>query len=253
LFDAYRNLYLALESILDRITPQAVNAATGKPTEGEGAWFKRALSVAHSRVPLGPFATPGATDPVQDLYDELYVRTRTALFHAKTSRPSILPHAPGPDRRLVASMVARLVQMYIALAEKELGTCFASGGFSAHAFDKMTDPSRIQLRLHITDDPVAASLDSKVVNPSGGAVVDLTTRHAPELELPFLRSFLGTAEAGEIDRLSSLRAVVATYDGIVSLWNRLEGTLTLEGVQRLEGQIGIRLQNAQQPRKHFTS
>jgi hypothetical protein len=42
LFDAYRNAYLALESVLSTIAPQQTNPA-GKVTEREGDWFKRAL------------------------------------------------------------------------------------------------------------------------------------------------------------------------------------------------------------------
>src|SRR6266545_3454599 len=92
LFDSYRNLYLALESILDRMAPQIVNSS-GKAGEREGQWFKRALGVAHGKVDLGPYAPKGSTNPVEYLFNRLYVDTRTALFHAKSSRPSLLPHA----------------------------------------------------------------------------------------------------------------------------------------------------------------
>src|SRR5664279_4158410 len=46
LFDAYRNVYLALESVLSTISPQKVNAATGRIAEQEGQWFERALTDA---------------------------------------------------------------------------------------------------------------------------------------------------------------------------------------------------------------
>jgi hypothetical protein len=82
LFDAYRNAYLALESVLSDIAPRHRNAR-GKP-EGEGAWFKRALAEANHVVPLAPFAPQANTDPVQALYEELHLETRCPMSHAKS-------------------------------------------------------------------------------------------------------------------------------------------------------------------------
>ena len=62
LFDAYRNAYLALESVLSDIAPQRMKGS--KPAEGEGAWFKRALGEAARLLSLSPFVPAGASDPV---------------------------------------------------------------------------------------------------------------------------------------------------------------------------------------------
>jgi hypothetical protein len=88
LFDSFRNLYLALESILDHIAPQL-------PNEKEGQWFRRALTETHSRINLSRFAPRGAADPVDEVYRQLYTSTRNLLFHAKGSRPRYVPQA-GP-------------------------------------------------------------------------------------------------------------------------------------------------------------
>lgn len=47
LFDSFRNVYLALESILDAIAPQRTS-----PFKGEGTWFRRALAEAGTIVDL---------------------------------------------------------------------------------------------------------------------------------------------------------------------------------------------------------
>ena len=46
LLDSFRNIYLALESILDHLAPQR----TTSPLEREGSWFRRALTEADKIV-----------------------------------------------------------------------------------------------------------------------------------------------------------------------------------------------------------
>jgi hypothetical protein len=97
LFDAYRNAYLALESVLSSIAPQPTNPA-GKVTEREGDWFKRALIEADKIVPLASVVPSGIADPVQRLFDELYVNMRSAMSHAKSGR-RVREHSSERRRR----------------------------------------------------------------------------------------------------------------------------------------------------------
>lgn len=71
--------------VLSSVAPQLTDAA-GKVAEREGAWFKRALGEANKIVALAPLAPAGRADPVQDLFDELYVNMRSAISHAKSGR-----------------------------------------------------------------------------------------------------------------------------------------------------------------------
>jgi hypothetical protein len=54
LFDAFRNIYLALESVLSHIAPVRMRP-NGRSDEGEGQWLKRALNVAVQTVDLKQF------------------------------------------------------------------------------------------------------------------------------------------------------------------------------------------------------
>ena len=51
LYDSYRNMFLALESLLSDIAPQ-------NPGEGEAKWFKRAIAEASKLVPIAELALP---------------------------------------------------------------------------------------------------------------------------------------------------------------------------------------------------
>jgi hypothetical protein len=71
LFDAYRNLYLALESILTTVVPPI-----GRP-ESESKWLRRALRQIDATLPLARYAPPGSIDPPEDIYQDVYAQTRT--------------------------------------------------------------------------------------------------------------------------------------------------------------------------------
>jgi hypothetical protein len=253
LFDSYRNLYLALESILDRMAPQIVKSS-GKPRESEGQWFKRALGVAHTKVGLGPYAPKGSTNPVDDLFEELYVNTRTALFHAKGSRPSLLPHTGARGQETVAAVVERLGHLFMKLAGSELNTHSSSGFLFAAGFNLMTQHLKAKVSLHATDDPDVEDPDNTMINPTGGTVIDLETRHAPELEKPYVRSWFGHVNGDQMEKLTRLTGVVSKLDdGTPMTCGTIEGVLMLSGIARFECQMSIRNRNAQLPRGYFAS
>jgi len=97
LFDAYRNAYLALESVLSGIAPQTLNSQ-GKIAEGEAAWFRRALAAADSLVPPVSFVPAGTSNPAQYFFDELFVDMRSAMSHAKSGRAILLPQSEAERR-----------------------------------------------------------------------------------------------------------------------------------------------------------
>ena len=83
-YDSFRNLYLAIESLLsDVVAP--VMRPNGNP-EGDSDWLKRALREVGQAVDLRPYAPVSPKAPHNAIHHELYVNLRTAIFHAKTGR-----------------------------------------------------------------------------------------------------------------------------------------------------------------------
>jgi hypothetical protein len=86
-FDAFRNLYLALESLLEQILPVQKTSA-GKPVP-KRARLKAALAMVAQRINLGPYPRPGTGKPENRIFNEIYTARRNPVFHAKsTRRPS---------------------------------------------------------------------------------------------------------------------------------------------------------------------
>lgn len=125
LFDAYRNAYLALESVLSQIYPHIKG--------GEGVWFKEALGVALPRAPTIDFIPQGTSDPVDYLYNELYKNMRSAMSHAKSGRTVLLPQDEG-QRTAVTESLQRLVTLYLALADDTFGIKLRPAVFYPHFF-----------------------------------------------------------------------------------------------------------------------
>ena len=139
LFDSYRNAFLALESLLSSITPQKVKL-NGDPAEGDRAWFRRALSSAAGRISLSDIVPEAPDDPVDFILQDLYVRTRSATFHAKAGRAALLPGDAG-NRARVTSSLERLVRVYLALAMAHLGAGRPTSSLSTDAFRHRRRPS----------------------------------------------------------------------------------------------------------------
>ena len=250
LFDAFRNLYLALESILDSIDPVRLNPK-GRP-EREGEWLRRAFATAGHLVNLADFAPPGSTDPADALFSDLYVNTRTAIFHAKAGRPHLRPHEAS-DRPRVQASFERLGRLYLALVDAHLNVRRSSGGVTRAGFDMMTGFLDQNLVVYVVDDRLAPAPPA-VPDVAGGGLVPLATRRAPELDEPFLKCLLGQCAAADlaaVPPITRLLALDLSGGAPFDLVMEDSGSLSVEGVDRFEVQLGLRGVNSQQPRRLY--
>ena len=148
LFDAYRNLFLALESILSTIEP-VKKKPSGKGWEPERDWLIRAIRTAASMVDLVRSVPAGTADPEVYLFKDLYEDKRTALFHAKMNRPVFLPHEKSPDRVAVTSSLSRLARLYLDLVYSHLK--IQRGGSSLAPWVFENNVAKVISGLAITD------------------------------------------------------------------------------------------------------
>lgn len=250
LFDAYRNAYLALESILSSIAPQSTNTAGGV-TERESDWFKRALSEAEKITPLAPLATSGTTDPIQDLYDNLYVNTRSAMSHAKTGRKVLLPQN-DVERAQVTASLRRLVNLYLKLTEVHLGARRPGGGLFAIAFRMMFSPTLERMTMYASDDESPLDKSESSPTPAGGNLLPMPTVGQVVSTEPFLVTRMWSADMPELSALRFVRRIVGMIDDAPGLVAVLEGQLVLGFARRMEVVMGARGSNTRQPRERYS-
>jgi len=237
LFDAFRNLYLALESVLSHIAPVRLRS-NGRPAEGEGEWTRRALAAANAALQghnaamsLASYApSPVSGDAVGDIYAELYSSVRTAIFHAKQGRVFALPQDQR-DRAQVEDALGRYASMYTDLAEVVFGARFLRSGLAPAGFAAMAtivDNWEVgfsnEMYADIEDFDTAAALRLHV----------LPTVRARELESPFRAAVLGSAPVSSKHLATEIRTLAARSAGEPVSVEPLSAELSFEGVAHME-------------------
>jgi hypothetical protein len=241
---------LALESVLSSIAPQQTNSV-GKVIEGEGAWFRRALREADKIAPLASFVPTGTADPVLHLFNDLYIAMRSAMSHAKSGRPILLPQDEH-ERRAVTDSLRVLVAFFLRLAEKHLGARRPGGGMFAGGFKMMFGSALDQMKVHVSDDESPFDARDTLPNPGGGAMRELTTAAPIEAPRPFVLTKLWTTRSVDLHDLPFIRRAVSLHDGAPAMAAVLEGRLVLGSANRLEVKLGLRGSNSRQPRQRYS-
>ena len=243
LHEAYRNLFLGMESLLINICPRNEH-------EGDRKWFVRALSEVNRRTPLLPLAPQSYSDPVDYLLESQYVAIRCNLFHGKTE--TILPYKTFGST-VVSTAYETLLMLWRQIAIEYFGIDINRGGgvITYQGFKHMTDTVfERQFIYYATGDPSVPTKEDVAITP---------------LDFPVF-SFDENKYEGEIGPGRALLTGVLTealmqIDVIHRLCSKVENTLFSVlyikdgiyplGVNRLENYEIFRLINKSRPKTIF--
>lgn len=126
LFEAYRNAYLCLESVLDDIfTAQGKNL-------GEIDWLEAALNEADKLYSLPELALfdPNATDKVRGFIKHHYEALRCPTFHAKGFKSGALLPGSLDDSEKVRDQLLKLQPLVEALLKQRFNAGLPGGGLT---------------------------------------------------------------------------------------------------------------------------
>lgn len=250
LFDAFRNAYLAFESILARIEPRRSREREGgRSWEPEGAWLKRALKSVNNTVPLSRAYSATTSDIVSDICQDIYENIRCSIFHAK-NQPRLLPQSLA-DREKVSEGLDRLTRIVLLLAENWLYAGRPSGVMFPSAFDGMMKPLVSNSIVVVSDNNAPLNGSETLRSLALKDSVPMVTRYAPERSRPGLNSVLGTIETEELQNLSKIARFVSLREEKLMFHVALEAPLTYNSVDRLELQVSVQLRNVREPKRFF--
>lgn len=236
LFDSYRNLFLALECLLDDNHPHVRG--------GEGPWFKAALAAADAMVPVAKLAPLGESDPIEWVYLNMYGGERSALMHAKQGRPYLLPQ-DAASRASLQTSLETLWQYVRELVAAHLKVTTVSMHLFASGWAMIADPGLREMALFvsddesltITDEPGVLNPDSKTIELQPGA----PAADANDSMLRFILAACPAAELSGIDGISRIGVKVAGPRSPVIALSELFGPLRLGGsVTTFEVLHGVR-------------
>lgn len=234
LFDAFRNLYLAMECVLDAICPRP------KRTR-EGAWLRLALQRAAAMgVDLNKYARPGTGSAEDRLYKEIWTDVRNAVFHAKGSQARYLP-LDASSRPAVQDALLRLGGLFMDLAGNQLGVRFLSSGMSLIAIAAMAES--VVSDTQIVRSPSRATLDfAGNVHLPEGPMVSGNAHRAPELDDDRTRFVVASFAAAEVAGMPTVQTLVLMKDGAIHAFEEFEGSdLTLGDTDHFEVAFGVEL------------
>ena len=109
LYDAFRNMYLAFESLLSTQHP--------KGKEQEIQWLERTLRASQPDLNLMALCPRGTPDPVEHILARVYTNARLPLFHAKDGKTYFAPGGTEADRTVVLEGLSLLTSVVMRMAE----------------------------------------------------------------------------------------------------------------------------------------
>lgn len=165
LSEAYRNLYLSFESLLNYIYPWQGGS--------EENWLRKALNKVNLSVDLAKIA-PSASCPINHIIQTQYKNIRVKLFHAKTN--IIIPHNElSPN--VIYDAYRELLLLWHEVASKYLDVPrLSEGGITQAGFISMVSAFE-KFTLVYTDDtspPLAADTE---VSPLGRPYYEFTNKN----------------------------------------------------------------------------
>jgi len=109
LYDAYRNMYLAFESML---------SSRYQKTRGrEIDWLRQSLTTASTDLSLVDLVPAGTSDPIAYVLTVIYDGARLLLFHAKDGRAYFAPVQNVTDREAVVKALTMLTNIVTRMAD----------------------------------------------------------------------------------------------------------------------------------------
>lgn len=257
--DGYRNMFLALESLLDYVDAKQAD-------EAETEWLKRALGTAQARgLNLSAFAKPGSTEPVDDFLDAHYSAVRCAAFHSKSSSGHALRPGNLGDYDVVLQQLLAVQGLVEALLKSEFSVRLPSSGFFHSGFGHLLETlaPATGLLLSVKECPtieqVMAATEEENNLPEGGFFpVTFTGRNGGATD-----EWLFVSEVKPRDlpfsKVASLRLVAKPvnhlmFGPIASKMNRtlMSTDLDLRGISKLVARVRCVLRNRQSPKRGFS-
>ena len=238
LFEAYRNLFLALEALLDQLFPKQLK-------EQEFEWLHRAFREVETHVDFA--LSQEAADPLKELVQRLY-GIRLNLFHAKQGK-TFVPEV-GSNYLAVSNAYHELVPIWRKIVEKFLGASPRGGALMRAGFRMMMEPFA-DLHVAMSPDTTPVTKEDIDFSPSGKEVYIFERKVSMTEDRPGRMLFASHENIEEKQFATIGRLGMIMPDGTPAIGSDEFGEIDLRGVEDLEVRFLLRLINKKQPRTEF--
>lgn len=228
LLDAFRNLYLALESIISEFYPR-------QDGEAESDWLRISLNKLSEKLNLSKYTYSNSEDLAGAIVKRIYTDIRTATFHAKHGRRVILPY--GADgRKSLALTVRQMRSMYADIAQFCLGIRINQGSrFMGGLYGTMINSVVEPAEVYVSPDISSGSEGARKISHKAQRLHRSSGKASKD---GFFVAVMAFMEAKE--KRTSIQEFGLLLNGEIGLVSEFEVPLKLPGMQPLELSITLR-------------
>ncbi|MBD2187269.1 hypothetical protein [Pseudanabaena mucicola] len=232
LFDAYRNMYLALEILVSTISPIARK-------ESEKNWLKRVISSSPDYF------------TEQRIIEEIY-KIRCDLFHAKKNKIYILPQKSLDDRKRVSDGLNHLSTLVFKVLRKSQNVRRKTGGIVSSLNEYYSKQSE-KMFIILSDDDTPFNANETIDSPTFKSSVKMITRYDYDLSEQNFVALLGSIDASKLRNLSKIARLGLIRGDILAITEVVRASLTYNLIDKLEVQMRLHEDNEMREFKRFFS
>ncbi len=234
LFEAYRNLYLGLEAILNQICPK------GK-RERERQWLERALNLISDKIRL-PEIMKDTSDPVESFITNQYVNVRCKLFHAKGNK-AIIPHQ-DLNPVLISKAYAKLIAIWREIATVYYSIPGGGGAITNIGFKSMMDAAfKNEFSFIATNDKTPPKDEDEGINHGMTDIYSYDIQEYDSNSIAGQALLKGYMEKANITKVKVVYKTGIKVGDILYLIHLIPDGLNLTGIDRFESYQTVRLVN----------
>jgi hypothetical protein len=239
LFDAYRNMYLAFESLLSSRYPKSKGQ--------EIDWLRQSLASAASDLSLSDLAPASAPDPVDDILSIVYNGARLPLFHAKDGKAYFAPIHSAADREAVATALTMLTHIVLRMADKWFSARRISGWVNLKIFEDQNRTLFRDCRFVFSDNP-AFTLQDDLSSESISNGKPFNAQFREHFGAEVKHHVFGELPVADVSGRGRLHALFLVNNESPLIGLSPDTTVDLEGFNNFQILLFIRGRNASAPK-----
>jgi hypothetical protein len=245
LYDAFRNMYLAFESLL------STRHQRGK--EHEVQWLERAMRSALPDLDLATLCPRETSDPVAYIVGLIYTNARLPLFHAKDGKTYFAPGGAEADRAVVLHALSLLTSIVVRMADVWHSARRRSGWFNLKLITDGFRGLAAGCQVIFSDEPTD---NARLKDEARGESAVRRGISVPGVVRDLFHGATRThiAASFAVDDLAGrnhLHAVYVAKDGSPLIGVTPDTVFDVGGFSRLDVYIFVRGRNANQPKSQF--
>jgi len=242
-FEAYRNLFLSLEALLNGIYPK-------QQSEQEKKWLRNALSKISDKMDISQYTPSGEKDPVAYQLENQYERIRCRLFHAKF--PDALLPQEEPSLADVTAAYGALLRLWRKIAEVFYQVTSPGGFLTSYAFKMLMDKEfSSPLSLQFTEDDSVPGDDDMQVSPRGLATYEFEKTEYLSETKPSIVSWREETRVRDSHNNLFIHRICSLVNNTLLNVDFIRNGLSIKGVDVFQTYQNMRLLNTDYPKTTF--